>query len=225
MLKIDKINKVAKAPLDRSIVQQLEKAGEVLDYVSGTTITDMLTMAFGPTWSVQYPEHWIESYPQIETKKGPYKAPAVVIVKAVLSVPMFDPELNKEIIVTREGFGTATMKWKFEEMVLKTAQTDALKKAAYSFGLAGELARKPAEQAWFINKTAPWNSENLAAFANEWEIVRQYMKANNLTKVQLSYLISRMTNGEETDLTPQNIQQFISSVIQPMPATKQKKAG
>ena len=73
MLKADKINNIARTPLDRSMVQTLEKAGERLDYVSGTTIMDMLTMAFGPTWSVSYPEHWIEHYPPIMTKnKGEY---------------------------------------------------------------------------------------------------------------------------------------------------------
>ena len=219
MLKADKINNIARTPLDRSMVQTLEKAGERLDYVSGTTIMDMLTMAFGPTWSVSYPEHWIEHYPPIMTKnKGEYQPPAVVIAKAVLSVPMFDPELNAPITVVREGFGTATMKYKFEEMVLKTAQTDALKKAAYSFGLAGELFRNPAEQAWYINKTSAWNEDTLALYAQEWDIIRNYMASNKLSKAQLSSMVNRMTNGDDTEITPKNIREFVKYIQTPQKA-------
>ncbi len=219
MLKADRINAIARAPLDRNIVKTLEKAGERLDYVSGTIIMDMLTMAFGPTWSVQYPEHWIEQYGTIDTKKGAYTPPYVVIAKAVLSVPMMDPETKQPITVIREGFGTATMKYKFEEMVLKTAQTDALKKAAYSFGLAAELSRKPAEQAWFLNKISPWSTDKLAAYSKEWDIIRNYMKQNNITQTQISHLMLKFSNGEESEITPNNIIPFVDYLTVPAKAS------
>lgn len=209
MLKSQKISALVKKPLDRSVVQQLEKAGSVLDYVSGQTIMDILTQAFGPTWSVQYPEHWVDKFDSIETKKGTYTPAYVITVKAVITVPMLDPETNQQITVVREGFGTAVMKSKFEEMVLKTAQTDALKKAAYSFGIAGELFRNAAEQAWYVNLTAPWNAETLIAYQKEWDFIRNYITKNQLTKNQLSQMVCRMTNGEETELTPDNIRQLV----------------
>lgn len=205
MNRMTRIKNLITQRLDPSVIQQMEKGGQKLSFISGTTVMDMLTAAFDSTWSVQYSQPWIHKFDPL---KNSYEPDPVITVKATLSVPMMDQETNQSIIVMREGFGTATMKKKFEEMVLKTASTDALKKAAYSFGIGGELFRNQAEQNFFYYLASAWTQDLQAVYSSEWNVIRSISEQYNFSDGVIKALVQRFTKGECTMITPINITEF-----------------
>ena len=213
MSKVSKITRITRQKLPREIVHQVKKGGATLDYVSGETVLDLMTLAFGPTFSISYGMPWIDHFDPVKNSKGEVYTPTyVVTVKATITVPMIDPETKQPINVVREGFGTALMKQKFEEMVLKTAQTDAFKKAAYSFGIAGELFRKNGEQPWFERITATWNEHTMNAYAAEWNIIKQFMQQKHVDSTYINALATQVTKGDDCEVTPGNIDLIVAKI-------------
>lgn len=205
MNRLTRIKNLAVQRLNPSVISSMEKGGQKLYYISGTTVMDMLTAAFDSLWSVQYSQPWINKF---EPLKNGYEPDPVVTVKATLTIPIFDEETKTVVTVTREGFGTAVMKKKFEEMVLKTASTDALKKAAYSFGIGGELFRNQAEQNFFYYLTSDWTPELQTVYSNEWALVRSIAEQYGFNNNIIGALVQRFTEGECAMITPKNIVDF-----------------
>lgn len=211
MTKNEKISEVAKRPLDRRLISKLEKAGTVLDYISGIVVNDMLNEAFGNTWSVEFSKPEVKTYSIIKGRNGKpdYQPQEIVEVKCTLTVPMKDKETGEVVNVKREAFGTAAMKNKFEEMVLKSAQTDSFKKAAYYFGIAGELFRSEAEQDYFLeNNLGVWTRNAMQKYANEWSYIRKYMTEHNFGK-DFNKCAEVAYDSAGYLLTPQNIKEVI----------------
>lgn len=181
MSRLKNLEKVVSKPLDRRIVEQLSKGGRSFDYVSGPTMYTLLTQAFGPYYSVEFSEPHVTKYEKAR-ENDPDPA-AVVEVKCTITVPFYDEETQSKVVVKREGFGTATMKSHFEEMVLKTAQTDALKKAAYSFGIALELSaqKTQGEKDWYAeNVFGMWTQPATQQHAQELAAARAAMQESGI---------------------------------------------
>ncbi len=151
--RIQKLHDVISQPLDRRVVESLSKGGRSFDYISGPGMYVLLYQAFGPLCSIEYGEPRRVQYKP--GRAGDPDPQEVVEVKCTITVPFRDPDTGESVMVKREGFGTATMKKSFEEMVLKTAATDAMKKAAYSLCLALELSASKTEG------EKEWYSENI----------------------------------------------------------------
>lgn len=207
MSRLNNLNKVISKPLDRRIVEQLSKGGRSFDYVSGPTMYTLLTQAFGPFYSVEFSEPRVTKYEKTRPN-DPDPAP-VVEVKCTITVPFYDEETKSTVVVKREGFGTATMKSHFEEMVLKTAQTDALKKAAYSFGIALELSaqKTQGEKDWYAeNVFGMWTPTAQQQHGQELSAAKAAMQKlgianpNEFAAMMLGDADARMTPSTITDI-------------------------
>lgn len=219
--KADKLNSIISEPMDLRIVSKLEKGwGDPIDYISGTSMLVLLKEAFGPYYSMEFSEPRIVQYRKTPSKKnGEYIPSEVVEVKCTLTVPMKDPETGETVIVKREGFGSAVMKERFEEMVLKTAQTDAMKKAAYSFGLALELAthgkseNNKKEASWYNEAVfGMWSQEGMQKYTKEWNIIVAYMKKHNIGN-DYNVVAKHFLNDYNAKLTSCNIKTVAEAII------------
>lgn len=218
MTREQRLNNVVGRPLDQRIISKLSKGwGDPIDYISGTSMLVLLREAFGPYYSIEYSEPKIVTYADTESKKGVVHATQVVEVKCTLTVPMKDPETGETIMVKREGFGSASMKPKFEEMVLKSAQTDSLKKAAYSFGFALELSAgkgdKTSELSWFNeNMFGAWTKDLANFYRNEWELIKGYMEGTGIKDFNM--VAKHILNDPNAHLTPDNINAVAQGILE-----------
>lgn len=157
-------------------------------------------------------------------KKGnPVFTQEVVEIKCKITAQIYNESQDKWFTVVREGFGTATLKPKGEEMLLKTAATDALKKAAYSFGFAAEL--------FFNNKTdrngnttsresdyysemilGNWSHDMMARYKNEWAVIVNYMKANSIDKNDCHKVARIVYDDVNARITPFNIRDIVNRI-------------
>lgn len=206
--RVQTLDNVVSRPLDRRVVEQLSKGGRSFDYVSGPTMYVLLQKAFGPFFSIEYGE---PRYMKYDKARPNDQDPAPVVeVKCTITVPFYDEETKQTIMVKREGFGTATMKAHFEEMVLKTAQTDAMKKAAYSFGLALELSaqKTQGEAEWYQeNVFHAWTRTNSMQYQKELGYVKAAMQKLQLPSMDA---FAAMVLGDaDAKLTPDNIRDVI----------------
>ena len=217
------VKKLATTPLDSRLVKKLNKGGTTLSYVSGTTIQDMLDEAFGVTHSIQYSDPWVTTFDPVKSKNGPYQPQQVIHVKCTITVWIDDPEAGKPIQVIREGYGSATVKPKQEEMAVKSAATDAMKKAAYSFGFARDLARDEEEQDFYDEQAQDiWTSDKYKKFENEWATLNKFFAANNVTRDQIPGVVSKLTENKYSEILPSNIEDIIELMKEY--AAKQKAA-
>ena len=206
--RVQTLDKVISSPLDRRVAEQLAKGGRSFDYISGPAMYVLLQKAFGPFFSIEYSE---PRYMKYDKARPNDQDPAPVVeVKCTITVPFYDEETKQTITVKREGFGTATMKPHFEEMVLKTAQTDAMKKAAYSFGLALELSaqKTQGEAEWYAeNVFGAWTRTNSQKYQKELGFVQAAMQK---LKIQDMNAFAAMVLGDaDAKLTPDNIREVI----------------
>ena len=198
------ITEVFNSPIDKRLISTIEKAGTTLDYISGSAVIHLLKKAFGPIFSIEYGEPKITTYETIKDKKGEYTPKQVLEVKCTITAPIFSDKLQQVVYVKQEGFGTCIMKRQFEEMMLKTAQTDALKKAASQFGIDAELRVKknPQEYEYFAeNVYNAWIPSLAKKYAKELSIVKEYMNKN---QIENQNTVAVRLLGENR-LTPKNI--------------------
>lgn len=205
-----KLSEVISKPLDRRSVEQLSKGGRSFDYVSGPAMYVLLEKAFGPFFSIEYSEPRYTKYDK--ARPNDMDPAPVVEVKCTITVPLYDEESKQTIMVKREGFGTATMKPHFEEMVLKTAQTDAMKKAAYSFGIALELSAKKTqgEAEWYAeNVFGAWTQSSMMAHKEDLGFVKNELAKHGLKT--MDSFASMVLGDPDAKLTPNNIHEIIRS--------------
>ena len=203
--KIFNIKENITSPLPDGLAQKLPRKGDI-EYVSGTTIIDILNKVFNHSWSIEYSDPIIEPF-----TKGDH---SVVTIKARLSVRMIDPETGEPITVVREGYGSDTLNPKNPngtEMVTKSASTDALKRAAYTFGIAGELKRKhnPVSISYFNSLNSDWDDYTYMMYSKEWAIIRDVMTTYHMNYNIIRAIMKHYSGGNEFEVTPNNIKDFV----------------
>lgn len=222
--RVQKLDNVISTPLDRRVVEQLSKGGRSFDYISGPAMYVLLQQAFGPFFSIEYSE---PRYMRYDKARPNDQDPAPVVeVKCTITVPFYDEETKQTIMVKREGFGTATMKAHFEEMVLKTAQTDAMKKAAYSFGLALELSAQKSqnEAEWYQeNVFHAWTRTNSQKYQKELGFVQAAMQKLGLQ--DMNAFAAMVLGDAEAKLTPDNIRDVIRTCQEKSKKAKEEKVA
>ena len=214
MSKLSKIADISSRVLPPDLAKPKPGKGNIL-YLSAQVVYDMLNFAFGNTWSVEYSSPIYEPFTIGNDKNQ------VVTIKATITVRVYDEELQEIVTVKRDGYGS----WQLnprnpsaEEQLTKSAQTDALKRAAYSFGIAGQIRRKPDETQFFYQLYAEemgvnWTNENRAAYAKELNIMEHISKQHNISYGVMEALASRFSNGKEQKITVNNIRWFVGELI------------
>lgn len=186
-----------------------EKTGrwedEYLSYISVNTCIDILNDVFGEAgWSFQILEQWIEEGKDLvkynkETKERTVEPQgSIAHVKCRLSVNLYD-ENNNIISITKEAFGSQSIvgNQSVQENIFKSAQSDALKKAASLFGIGAELYRNDTEGIWFKNILIKKINEDVPNIDKISEILRNY----NIENDSLSEFVYAATKERTTSLS------------------------
>ena len=213
---IEQIERITSKPLDPRLIDEVKKNKATLDYISGNSMIALMNEAFNHVYSIEFGEPCVIRYEKIKTPNGDYFPRQVVEVKCTITVPIIDPVTGKEHIIKREGFGTAMMnKIGFEEMVLKSAQTDAMKKAAYSFGFAQELFfTKPKEKDYCAeNLIGIWTKESMRKHAQAWNVIKNFMTKNNIGN-DYNRVAKIVYKDNEARLVPKNIEDIVEKLKQ-----------
>lgn len=188
-MSLDKINisnnieERLKIDLPEFVIQSKNIGSSSLSYVSGATVTDLLNSIFGPlNWDFYVVEQFIqESCPFFQkTNRSFTPRPeqiaynnkneegawldqgSVAWVKAKLVVRTVDSNGNIYTTV-KESYGSKAIigKQSEQEHIFKSAQTDALKKAASLLGIGLQLYRGPESEKFYecINQKVYWTDE------------------------------------------------------------------
>lgn len=216
MSKIEQIERITSKPLDPRLIDEVKKNKSTLDYISGNSMIALMNEAFNHVYSIEFGEPRVIRYEKLKAKDGSdYFPKQIVEIKCTITVPIIDPITGKEHIVKREGFGTAVMKKDFEEMILKSAQTDAMKKAAYSFGFAQELFfTKPKEKDYCAeNLIGIWTKESMQKHAQAWNVIKNFMAKNNIGN-DYNRVAKIVYKDSEARLVPKNIEDVVEKLKQ-----------
>ena len=221
----DLIKKKVSAPLPEYIIQERDAGGgKKLSYISGATVIDILNNTFGHLgWSAEYPDFWIEEgrdFTQKENTRYPFKKEAnvstnplgervcvqpqggVCWAKCRLTITLID-ENGLPYTIVKEAFGSKAIigKQSEQEHIYKSAQTDALKKAASLLGIGGDLYRGESEQAYFdvISKPIVWTEEKQKE-SEIWKSLEAITQDNGWSMSDLDYYVNELTEGAYTDI-------------------------
>lgn len=212
------MTKIVNAPIPDYVIQQRDAGrGQKLDYISGSTVIDMLNTTFGMLgWSAEYPQFWVtESVPffnkyskskEKTTHNGVEGAweeqGPVAWAKCRLTV-LVEKEDGTLHQVVKEAFGSKSIigKQSEQEHIYKSAQTDALKKAASLLGIGAELYREEEEQTYFeqISKPIIWTEEKQKN-SEDWTILQGIAEENGWALDDIDYYVNELTDGEYTDI-------------------------
>lgn len=205
------------APLPEYVIQQREAGrGQMLSYISGATVIDILNATFGHLgWDFQILSQWKEeSIPffnkhakeKKETHNGqqgawePQAPIAWVHGRLIVRLRQEDGSIYT---VTKEAFGSKSIigKQSEQEHIFKSAQTDALKKAASLLGIGAELYRGEEEQIYYnvISKPLVWTSE-LCKKSEDWSKLMAIAKQCGWDDKDINYYVAEYTDGEYVDI-------------------------
>lgn len=197
---------------------------EVLSYISGSTVIDLLNEVFGTFgWSFEVIDAWIEkSTPhfQKENDKKPFAAGAAIQenelgVKGVTvkqndichvkgRLTIFYKDGNDTRTIIKEAFGSKVIVGKASEQehIFKSAQTDAMKKAASLLGIGAQLYRKPEEHAHYRNTSnrIVWTDALKANYPQHWRYLNSMMEIYNWSYDDIKYWVEVATNGLYSDI-------------------------
>ena len=199
------------------VIQQREAGkGNMLDYISGSTVIDILNNSFGYFgWSAEFPEKWIErSAPYFNRfakekkevhngQQGAWEPQGnVAWVKCRLTVNLIDENKNIHTIV-KESYGSKSIigKQSEQEHIFKAAQTDALKKAASLLGIGGQLYRQEEEQVYYeqISKPIIWTEEKQSQ-SKEWQVLKDICIENGWEIDIVDYYLPELTENQYFDI-------------------------
>lgn len=212
------ITKAITAPIPEYVIQQRDAGrGQTLDYLSGSTVIDMLNTTFGHFgWSAEFPESWIRQsepffnkYSKAKEKtthngaEGAWEAQgSVAWAKCRLTITLID-ETGKERTVVKEAFGSKSVigKQSEQEHIFKAAQTDALKKAASLVGIGLQLYRAEEEQAYYnqISKPVIWTEEKMKD-SEDWAKLEEIVKENGWCIDDVDYYVNELTEGQYSNI-------------------------
>lgn len=209
--------------LPKSIIKKLETYGnkEALSYVSGCVIIDILNIATGYNWEFEVLDSWIRETPPTTDKKtgNPKEQPPVAHVRARITLHFIDADTGNDIAIRKESFGSKTVIGGADKQqdIFKSAQTDAIKKAASLFGIGAQLWRDKSEQDYFeeISYVDPWTDEAKAAHKEEFDYIDKLIKDKVFTREELEDEISDFTAGQAIDvyeMEPQELTDFVKAL-------------
>ncbi len=221
----DSLTKLISKPLDNRIVHPLPKGKKDIMFLDGPAIYPLLREAFGDDFDIKYSEPVTKTYAPVKFASGDIYTPEQVTeVKCTIVVHKPD---GRDII--REGFGAATMNAGkgSEENVAKSAQTDAVKKTAMSFGIGLELSvrKQPDAYEWYQETVfGKWTKAAMDRCKDFLAVTNSYMEKLGLAK-NLNSLntLGHYAFGKPTKVTPSNIEEVVNQLAVKQAAQQQEK--
>lgn len=215
--------KLAKELPEYVIQEKNMGKGSSLSYVSGATVTDILNSVFGPlNWDSYVVEQFIqESIPFFQKVTKWYNPPQELItindkgekgvwlqqapvawVKVRLILRTVDEHGNVNQTI-KESFGSKSVigKQSEQEHIFKSAQTDALKKAASYLGIGLQLYRNEETQFYFeaINKPVVW-TEDLRNESPLWSNLLKVIDDKGIDFADVNQLVEEATESQYIDI-------------------------
>lgn len=215
-------------------------------YVKGSTVIDKLNATFGYAgWSWEIIKSWVqeseEKVTKVKYENGRKvnlpesdwiyeKQLPVAHVIGRLSVD-FEREDGSIKTVTRMAPGAQPLVGgqSEQENMFKGAHTDALKKAATTFGIALELYRDDNEQMYFndLCYENPWNDVELAKHKEGLEYLNKFIASYNLTQKDMDEYMNAYSKGALPTydyLMPDNIDGFVNYIKDLISSNEKKEA-
>lgn len=205
------------APLPDYVIQEREAGkGQTLSYISGATVIDILNTTFGHLgWNFEILKEWKEDSIKFFNKwakektathngaQGAWEDQAPVAwVHGRLTVFMLRDDGTYHKVV-KEAFGSKSIigKQSEQEHIFKSAQTDALKKAASLLGIGAELYRGEEESMYYdvISKPIVWTKE-LIETSKDWATLMGITKEYGWDINDINYYVNELTEGGYIDL-------------------------
>lgn len=221
------VKNIIQAELPSDVVFKKPGKGD-LDYISITFVMDVLNAAFGQFgWNVEVLDKWIqESIPYFQKNDRYNTAPEanatvnekgepgqyipqnpVAWVTIRLTVKMYDEDTREVITVVKESSGSKIVNGKAgeQEHIFKSAQSDAIKKAAAMLGIGLELARKEPEKEYFEELNSEplpiiWDEAMQSKHAVEWNAIVELCEEQQWEMDQLAYYVELATDGAIGDI-------------------------
>lgn len=201
------VKKKLSAQLPEYIIQERDAGrGQKLSYISGATVIDILNSTFGHLgWDFEIVNKWMqESTPWVNKYKNNEveEQNPVAFVHGRLTVRVLN-EKGEYVTVVKESFGSKSVigKQNEQESTFKSAQTDALKKAASLLGIGGDLYRGENEQIYHdeISKPIIWTDEKQQS-SELWTKALDICASNGWSVSDLDYYVNELTEGAYTDI-------------------------
>ena len=226
----DFIKSKISAELPDYVIQERQAGGnQTLSYISGATVIDILNSTFGHLgWDFVILKQWKEeSIPFFQKKTKWFNPPADLLTKndkgeegawseqapvawvhGRLIVRLLDDN-NQPYTVVKEAFGSKSIigKQSEQEHIFKSAQTDALKKAASLLGIGLELYRDEEQQAYFdeINYEDPWTEEMQQKYSKQLTEISALSEKYNIDDEAMYEYCYAATNNTSYYVLPENI--------------------
>lgn len=220
----DFIKSKLSAEIPDYVIQERQAGGnQTLSYISGATVIDILNSTFGHLgWDFTILNQWKEQsepFFQKQTKwfnppadklttndkgeKGAWSEQAPVAwVHGRLTVRLLDDN-NQPYTVVKEAFGSKSIigKQSEQEHIFKSAQTDALKKAASLLGIGAQLYRNEEEQLYqgIISKPVIWTKTKIES-SEIWEKLMTLVDTYSWNITDLNGYVSEVTDGSYVDI-------------------------
>ena len=220
----NKAKQLINKPIPEYLIKQRPGGGgKKLNYISGSTVIDMLNEAFDYLWNWDIEREWVqESQPKFNPKydKEPVPQGPVAHVKGVLTVciPQDDGQF---LTVSKTGYGSKSImgSQSDQESIFKAAGTDALKKAASMLGIGLSLYRDEDEQYYFdeLNNVDLWTEKNINEKQHLIDYIAEFRDVNKIdddTMVKIIKQFSNNTLSNPEDIIPTNIDAFVDFLKQ-----------
>lgn len=228
MLKAIEIDPKVKEALriDPAPVVRQKPGKAAADYVSGAVVVDILNKAFDYAWDWEIKKCWIE---QSEDFVNRYEKdangnptvepqPPVAHVLGTLYVHM-KTDSGEEVIISKSATGAQEISGKVQkqESIYKSADTDALKRAARLLGVCLKLWRKNAEgkddNVFYEMLVADelWTPEEKEAHKEELEYLHKVQTERGFSDGVMDQAVQAWSQGRIAGmsmLTPDQVTQF-----------------
>lgn len=190
---------------------------EKLSYISSNTAIDILNDLFGEMgWNFEIVKFWIEKGKDYVKKDYKTKEETIIPqgdiahVLARITATLYD-ENDKPYTVVKEAFGSKSIigNQSVQESIFKSAQSDALKKAASLLGIGSELYRKEEEQLWFRNILIG----RIFKGNDDLEELNSILMTYNVDDETLSEFVSAVTDGKYLSLNHMP-SEYLSPLVQ-----------
>jgi len=229
-----KAKEIINAPIPEELIKERSGGGKkMLNYISGSTVIDLLNVSFDFLWSHEIVKTWVtESLPFLDKWSKNPESPLVHNTKGEelklesqgpvahalikLSIPIFDEKGQLIYVITKYGTGSKSIlgKQNDQESVFKAAATDGLKKAASLLGIGTELYRDASEQDYYdlLNYESPWTEKELLEFKDERKYITTVISEYELSTEQINSMVIGFDSNLKnmTEIVPSNILDFTS---------------
>lgn len=205
------------APIDKKYIRYHEGNA----YVGVPVVINILNKVFNHAWSFTAVEQGIvKSSPYINPSKKspqPQGESSYAWVKGELKVPGIDPNTGETVWIVRQAYGGHPLVGgaKVQCEAFKSAESDALKKAASMLGIAKNVYMDSETYNNIVREEANadgWDQDSYKYFANEIKVMQQFKEGVGEEKMAMYKEWFCDETGDYTtygEIKPGNIKSFI----------------